>query len=369
MKTHQAEHDAGGDRPLRVLIIRLSAIGDVVFASPLVDAIRRRHPDAEICWLAESMVAPLLIHHPGLKAVLIWQRREWREWLVRGRWLRLIREVRAFRQALRSQHFDVVLDAQGLLKSAFLAWLSGAPVRVGFRSKEPTSLFLTERIEKDLTPTISSEYRGLAASYGVRRPPTFRCGCHCHPLSVITLRDFTGTGLTRFCVPSRPGHRSTGRRRIGETSQGAWLSRAGALSCWARPSDEAAAERIFSAHNIELMVGRSALLESAALVSRASLVIGVDTGLTHMGWAFSVPTVALFGSTCPYLDIGDLTGSILYEGLSCSPCRRKPTCGGSFECMSALTPSGVLHVAQGYLSTESSAGRVVASAANREEAV
>ncbi|MDG2038829.1 MAG: hypothetical protein P8J31_11535, partial [Luminiphilus sp.] len=67
MKPHQAEHDAGGDRPLRVLIIRLSAIGDVVFASPLVDAIRRRHPDAEICWLAESMVAPLLIHHPGLK--------------------------------------------------------------------------------------------------------------------------------------------------------------------------------------------------------------------------------------------------------------------------------------------------------------
>ena len=135
------------------------------------------------------------------------------------------------------------------------------------------------------------------------------------------------------------------------------------------PSDEAAAERIFSVHNIELMVGRSALLESAALVSRASLVIGVDTGLTHMGWAFSVPTVALFGSTCPYYDIGDHTGSILYEGLSCSPCRRKPTCGGSFECMSALTPSGVLHVAQGYLSTESSAGRVVASSANREEAI
>ena len=90
MKPSRAEHDAGGDRPLRVLIIRLSAIGDVVFASPLVSAIRRRHPDAEICWLAESMVAPLLMHHPDLKAVLIWQRREWREWLVRGRWLRLI---------------------------------------------------------------------------------------------------------------------------------------------------------------------------------------------------------------------------------------------------------------------------------------
>lgn len=368
MKPHQAEHDAGGDRPLRVLIIRLSAIGDVVFASPLVDAIRRRHPDAEICWLAESMVAPLLIHHPGLKAVLIWQRREWREWLVRGRWLRLIREVRAFRQALRSQHFDVVLDAQGLLKSAFLAWMTGAPVRVGFRSKEPTSRFLTERIEKDLTPTISSEYRGLAAYMGYD-PADFSMQVSLSPAE----RDYAerfhgGRPYAVFCPfttrPQKHWPEVHWRDLAGRmTEQGCRIVVLGA------PSDEAAAERIFAAQSVELMVGRSALLESAALVSRASLVVGVDTGLTHMGWAFSVPTLALFGSTCPYHDIGDLTGSILYEDFSCSPCRRKPTCGGSFECMGALTPSSVLQVAQGYLSTESSADHVLASPANREEAV
>ena len=368
MKPHQAEHDAGGDRPLRVLIIRLSAIGDVVFASPLVDAIRRRHPDAEICWLAESMVAPLLIYHPGLKSVLIWQRREWREWLVRGRWLRLIREVRAFRQALRSRHFDVVLDAQGLLKSAFLAWMTGAPVRVGFRSKEPTSWFLTERIEKDLTPTISSEYRGLAAYMGYD-PADFSMQVSLSPAERDYAERFYGDRPYAVLCPFTT--RAQKHWPEAHWRDLAWrmVEQGWRVVVLGAPSDEATAERIFNGHNIELMVGRSALLESAALVSRASLVIGVDTGLTHMGWAFSVPTVALFGSTCPYYDIGDHTGSILYEGLSCSPCRRKPTCGGSFECMSALTPSGVLHVAQGYLSTESSAGRVVASSANREEAI
>lgn len=368
MKASQAEHDAGGDRPRRILIIRLSAIGDVVFASPLVDAIRRRHPDAEICWLAESLVAPLLIHHPGLKAVLIWQRREWREWFVRGRWLRLICEVRAFRRALRSHHFDVVLDVQGLLKSAFLAWMTGARVRVGFRSKEPTSLFLTERIEKDLTPAISSEYRGLAAYMGYD-PVDFSMQVSLSPVerdyAEQFRRDRPYTVLCPFTTRPQKHWPELHWRELAErmTERGWRVVVLGA------PSDEAAAERIFGAQDIELMVGKSALLESAALVSRASLVIGVDTGLTHMGWAFSVPTVALFGSTCPYHDVGDLTGSILYQGLSCSPCRRKPICGGSFECMSALTPSGVLDLAQGYLSTESSVGRVLASSANREEAV
>ena len=60
----------------RVLVIRLSAIGDVVFASPLIDAIKRARPDGEVYWLAESAVAPLLKHHTGLNELLIWPRDE-----------------------------------------------------------------------------------------------------------------------------------------------------------------------------------------------------------------------------------------------------------------------------------------------------
>ena len=80
----------------RVLVIRLSAIGDVVFASPLIEAIRRARPDAEVYWLAESTVAPLLKHHAGLKELLIWPRDEWRELFRRGRLWQLSREVLVF---------------------------------------------------------------------------------------------------------------------------------------------------------------------------------------------------------------------------------------------------------------------------------
>ena len=109
--------------------------------------------------------------------------------------------------------------------------------------------------------------------------------------------------------------------------------------------------------------------ESAALLSRARLVIGVDTGLTHMGWAFSVPVIALFGSTCPYRVVPGREGGILYAELHCSPCRRRPTFGGAFDCMSALTPDAVINAAQRYLSTESATAPVLASSETKEEAL
>mgnify|MGYP000098901482 CR=1 FL=1 len=79
-----------------------------------------------------------------------------------------------------------------------------------------------------------------------------------------------------------------------------------------------------------------------AAIARAGLLIGVDTGLTHMGTALRVPTVALFGSTRPYLDALTTRTAVLYEALPCSPCRRHPTCHGAFDCMRQWSVDRVL---------------------------
>jgi heptosyltransferase-1 len=350
----------------RVLVIRLSAIGDVVFASPLIDAIKRARPDAEVYWLAESTVAPLLQHHAGLSELLIWPRDEWRELLRRGRLWRLSREVLSFRKRLRAHQFDLVLDVQGLLKSAVLAWMTGARTRVGFRSKEPTGWFLTERVPKNLEPTISSEYRGLAQYIGLKIddfPMTV-------PLSegarTFAERGHDGRPYVVFCpFTTRPQKHwpETHWRSLADTA----LAEGWRIVVLGAPADRPTAERIFAGQAVESKVGACSLEESAALVSQASLVVGVDTGLTHMGWAFSVPVVALFGSTCPYRIVPGREGDILYADLSCSPCRRRPTCGGAFDCMSALTPGAVINAAERYLSTESMTPPVLASSENREE--
>ena len=104
----------------RVLVIRFSAIGHVVFASPLVEAIKRTRPEAEIYWLAESAVAPLLKHHAGLRELLIWPRDEWRALFRQGRLWRLSREVLIFRKKLRAHQFDLVLDVlRGCLRARY----------------------------------------------------------------------------------------------------------------------------------------------------------------------------------------------------------------------------------------------------------
>jgi heptosyltransferase-1 len=105
------------------------------------------------------------------------------------------------------------------------------------------------------------------------------------------------------------------------------------------------------------LTGRTTLGESAAVLAKASLVIGVDTGLTHMSVAFERPTVALFGATRPYLDAGTPKARVLYHPYPCSPCRRRPTCDRRFPCMAAIETDEVLRAARCLLDQTVSSGR------------
>ena len=349
-----------GAFPNRILIIRLSAIGDVVFSSPLVDALKEAYQGADIFWLAESPVVPLLEHHPNLSDVIVWPRKEWRELFSSGRWLALLKEIARFKKRLRQYRFDLVIDAQGLFKSAVLAWMTGAKRRVGFASKEPTRALLTERIKKDGGPAISSEYRAMAAHLGCRSEP-FPMKVCVPPAVRAWAEAFRGdTPYVAICpFTTRPQkhwpeiHWQALARSL--------VARGLRVVVLGGPADNASADRIFIDIPVVSMVGKATLLESAALVSRADLVIGVDTGLTHMGWAFEVPTLALFGSTCPYRDVGGLRGAVLYKNMPCSPCRRKPVCGGTYDCLAELYPDSVLESLAGLARDEVASLSVVAS--------
>ena len=352
----------------RVLVICVSAIGDVVFASPLIDAIKRARPDAEVYWLAESTVAPLLQHHAGLRELLIWPRDEWRELSRRGRLWRLSREVLSFRKKLRAYQFDLVLDVQGLLKSAVLAWMTGARTRIRFLPKELTGWLLTERVPKHLEPTISSEYRGLAQYIGLETEDFSMTVAPSEAAEKFAERVYDGRPYVVFCPfttrPQKHWSESHWRSLAGIALEQLWR-----VVVLGAPADRIAAARIFSGQTVDDKVGACSLEESAAMVSKASLVIGVDTGLTQMGWAFSVRVVALFGSTCPYRVVPGQKGDIHHAELYCSPCRRRPICGRSLDCMSVLTPDAVINAAQRYLSTGSAVAPVLASSDTREEAL
>jgi heptosyltransferase-1 len=339
----------------RVLIIRLSALGDVVMSSGLIGALREVHPDAHLVWLVEPAAAPLLRHNPRLDGVMLLPRAEWQKLWSQRRFVALWRSVRQFRELLRAERFDIAIDAQGLLKSALCAWWSGAARRVSLIGREGSQRLMTERVVPAPEPTgkrlIASEYRALAQHLGARdeyrmdlaigAEPVARAGA---ALASAGVAD--GAFLAVLCpFTTRPQKHWFDER---------WSALAVALSAQGYrtvllggPADAERAELMASkAPGTVNLAGQLALDDTAAVIARSSLLVGVDTGLTHMGTALGVPSVALFGSTRPYLDASSPHTVVLYEALACSPCRRHPTCGGRFDCMRAIEVDAVLRATQ-----------------------
>lgn len=328
--------------PRRILIVRLSAIGDVVMASGLIPALRARWPEAEISWLTEPATVPLLRHNPDLREVIAWPRAEWQRLWRERRWRKLWLRVRRFHAQLRARRFDLVLDAQGLLKSGVMAWFAGAPRRVGLLSREGSQWLMTERIgpRPGDDPRMSHEYRDLADHLGAPAG-SFRLD-----LAVgQAAREAARAALAAAGVPLGTGRFAVlapfTTRPQKHWFEDRWVGLAAALRAegivpvlLGGPGDQPAAERMTAAGPMLIsLVGQLRLDETVAAIADSALLVGVDTGLTHMGTALGVPTVGLFGSTRPYLDAGTPSTAILYEPLPCSPCRRHPTCGGAYHCM------------------------------------
>jgi heptosyltransferase-1 len=339
------------DRPKlkRILIIRTSAIGDVVFASPIAEALKRTYPEAHVAWLVEPGIDALIRPDPCVDERILWPKAEWKELWRSGRRMALFRRVQAFRKLLRSREFDTVLDLQGLLKSGFLAWLTGAPNRIGLGSREGSQWLMTKVVPRggDVA-RISSEYLHLAQQLGLD------CGefmprLHLDPnVEARALERLAANGLQpgKYAVfaafttrPQKHWFVDAWQRLAPMVQQQTGLTPV--LLGGAADRNEAAliADGVPSLINL---VGQTNLAEAAAVIRHAGAVIGVDTGLTHMGIAFARPTVAIFGSTCPYSVTGRDNARVIWLGLSCSPCKRKPTCGGAWTCLRDISAERVL---------------------------
>lgn len=318
-------------------------------ASPLPGAIRRTWPDARITWLVEPQARALLTHNAEIDRVLVWPKDTWKRLFRELRWWRLAGEVRAFLRALRAEDYDLALDLQGLFKSGIWAWLSGARERVGLGSREGSGLLMTRVVDRSGGDPrrIGSEYLHLAQALGLEADDFFmHVGVSAGDEAVAgeLARAHGPAGYVAGCpFTTRPQKHWVEAHWAGLA--GRLHDRLGArLVLLGGPGDREAAARIAAAAGeaVDNRVGETSLTEAAAIIARSRLLIGVDTGLTHMGPAFNVPTIALFGSTCPYLDTGRDNTVVIYHALPCSPCRRNPTCGGSFDCLTGISVDEVM---------------------------
>jgi len=338
------------DPPRSILLVKLSAIGDVVHTLPLLEVLRENFPQAKIDWLVEEEASPIIRGHKGIDRVIVSLRKSWQKRLLspKGRFS-LVSEVRRFVRELRTHEYDLVIDLQGLFKSGLLTGLARGRRKIGFTgSREGSILFLTDRpYPFDYNRHALDRYL-LAAEY---------LGCSVNSWSgKIPLRSEDKERIDHLLARCF----SPGDVLIAVNPMARWVTKLWSEKQFSRlaerlreelslrviftgsPSDRPVIERIIADLNPQPLnlAGRTTLRELAFLYTRCGLVVTTDTGPMHIAAAMGVPVVALFGPTAPWRTGPHGKGhSVIRKDLACSPCFRKKC--SHMTCMESITVEDV----------------------------
>ena len=347
-----------------ILLIKLSALGDVVQTFPLLNKLRRRYPKARIDWLVASDFAELLAHHPAIADVIEFPREEWStpwRWAPYASGARLIARLRA-------GQYDLVVDLQGQLRSAIFAFASGAPLRIGFDkpradvwktlsrpipdearkhawqgAREGSWLAYTHHIALptlDLHPV--ERYLGVAPllglddgaadfSFPIPQEATTR---------IDALLDYYDVGKAKPLVVLAPGTnwdtKQWRRDGFAEVARH-FLQKQFAVALIGADGEHAlCAEVATLAPGAVNLAGETTLSELAALIRRATISVTNDSGPMHLAVALERPVVSIFGPTDPvWAGPYKRDGAVLRVELPCSPCylRDLRQCTHGHACM------------------------------------
>lgn len=287
---------------MRILLVKTSSLGDVVHNLPVASDIRQHFPDARIDWAVEESFAQVPRLHPAVARVVEVAARRWRRSLPAPETRRQIALLRAH---LAEGAYDVVIDTQGLLKSALIAWLSPGR-RIGLdwiSSREPLRLFYdrTYRVpwgqhavqrNRALAGLALGYEPGAMADFGIRVPQLAP-----EPDWIPLLRSAGAYAVLLHATSANaklwPEHQWV---KLGDH-----LQRQGLLSVlpWGSEAERQRSERIAAVLKHAWVPPRLDLTEAAWLLGNARSVFGVDTGLSHLAAALGTPTVGIYCATDP----------------------------------------------------------------------
>lgn len=308
------------DSQSRILLVKLSSFGDVIHALPTLEALRALYPQGQITWLVQDSFAPLLAGHLALDQV-------WPIPRLRFQGQSLVSQTAALAAAarrLRSRPFDLVIDLQGLLKSALWVALARSPRKIGYDgTREGSYLVLTEKLPR-YDPDRHAVLRYLDVARYLEAPeaaPRFRLE---HLLTEPW--NTLGETMNRPYAVLHPGARwitklwpAASWARLAE-----WLAKQGlevVLTGSSADRPLAAALLKESQAPIVDLAGRTTLAELAAVLKGAVFALTTDTGPMHLAAALGTRVAALFGPTAPWRTGPFGQGhEIVRLGLDCSPC-------------------------------------------------
>ena len=315
---------------MNILIVKLSAIGDVVHTLPSLAALRKLYPDAHITWVIEKDSADIIEGHPYLDRIIVSRRKSWVGNLKRLHEVRkTIDEIASFIATLRDRKYDLVVDFHGLLKSSLIVFLSGGRRKLGYDSmQELSGLFLDEKIYEDMDKHAVDRYLDLPYHLGadIGKPEfAIHIGEENRNRADSLLKK-SGIGVEDSFVSVNP---------VAFWDTKLWENGKFARLC-DRITEELKMKVVFTAGRNQKTVkrirslmkfpsvnlaGRTTLRDLAYLYALSTLVITTDSGPMHISAAVGTPTVALFGPTDPARTGPYGEGhTVIRKNLPCSPC-------------------------------------------------
>jgi len=321
------------DDPRNILIIKPSSLGDVATALPMLSDLHAKFPKAKIDWMIHPSLTALVQGHEHLHRLLSFDRKKLSAWWFKPAAFKLFRDLL---KRLRSANYDCVIDAQGLFRSGFFTRITGAKTCIGFASaREGATLAYTHTVklpEGGKSMVSVNRMRALLGPLGIT--PTLRAQ------AMIPLQPEAAARAKVLLSNIRPvilipGARwDTKRWPIERYTDIArkLLERNELVVLLGSPDEKKLCDQMVASltnqqattTNLRNLAGTTSLAEMIALLDRAKLVIGNDSGPLHVAVALNKPTVSIYGPTSPaFVGPYEQLENVLRHDVSCHPCRRK----------------------------------------------
>jgi heptosyltransferase-1 len=329
-----------------ILVIKLSAIGDVVHSLPFLEVLKDRFPLSKIDWVVEEDASGIIEDHPDIDQLIVFPRKSWIKRIIKkGEYRSVGQEVANFAKEFKKKKYDIVVDLQGLFKSGILTFIARGRRKIALNGgREASSIFVNERVAiPDPNIHALERYLYIARYLGV------------------TEFDWNGQIPTDAADKKYANHLlqeiGNDRTLIAVNPMAKWETKLWGLDRFAcladrikeelgavviftgSESDTKAIKTILSRMNTKALnlAGKSSLKELACLYQKCAVVISTDTGPMHVAAAMTSPAViGLFGPTSPFkTGPYGLKHRVIRAGFECSPCFKKKC--DDMSCMKKIT--------------------------------
>jgi heptosyltransferase I len=370
----------------KILLIKLSAVGDVIHTIPVLNKLRRRYPTAQLDWLVTPAIAELLRHNPAITNVIEFAREDWsKPWTLTP----FISYARLAAK-LRANGYDLVVDMHGQFRTAVFTLATGAPVRIGFDrprarvwdasprtfsaearkhawqgAREGSWLAYTRHIP---VPTLDlhavDRYLSVGPILGLEEgPPDFSFpvpqAASARIESLLRQHDIAGAQLVAMAPGTIWETKHWGSDKFAEVARH-FLQKGFAVALMGTRRERVVCEEVARlAPGVVDVAGETTLTELAALIRRSAISVTNDSGPMHLAVALDRPVVSVFGPTDPiWIGPYGRADAVLRAGVACSPCflRQLSRCRYGHVCMENVSARAVIERVEHVLGNGAGAG-------------